>query len=68
MHWDGWHMGGWMGFWWLFIVLVLIALVWFAVIAPRRSDESPEQAVKRRYANGEIDRETYERTLSDLRR
>lgn len=71
MHWNGdWHMG-WMGLWWILIVPVLIALVWFALSAGRRRDgaqESPEQVLKRRYANGELDRETYERKLEELRK
>lgn len=38
MHWNGdWHMG-WMGLWWILIVPVLIALVWFALSAGRRRD------------------------------
>jgi putative membrane protein len=64
-------MGGWMGLWWILIIAAIAAVIGFAVVASRRggaSRASPEQALKRRYANGEIDRETYERTLSDLRR
>jgi len=71
MHWNGdWHMG-WMGLWWILIVPVLIAVVWFARSAALRNGNargSPEQALKRRYANGEMDRETYERMLDDLRK
>ena len=72
MHWNSdWHMG-WMGMWWILIVPVLIAVVWFAISAARRrSDgarESPEQVLKRRYASGEIDREAYERMLDELRK
>ncbi|MBZ0270903.1 SHOCT domain-containing protein [bacterium] len=32
----------------------------------RNGRETPEQIVKKRYAAGEIDRETYERMISDL--
>jgi putative membrane protein len=71
MPWNSdWHMG-WMGLWWILIVPVLIALVWFALSARRRRDgarESPEQVLKRRYANGELDGETYERKLEELRK
>ena len=36
MHWNGdWQMG-WMGLWWILIVPVLIAVVWFALSAARR--------------------------------
>ena len=68
---EGWHMGG-MWWWWIPILVVLGALVWFvASRAGGRRDpenESAEQALKRRYANGEIDRETYQSMLSDLRK
>ncbi len=71
MHWTGdWHMGG-MWLWWLLIILAALAIIWLAAISTRRSNdsapESPEQILKRRYAKGEIDRETYERSLADLR-
>lgn len=71
MHWyDNWHMGG-MWFWWILIIVVVAALIWFALASARRGPrpdaESPEQALKRRYANGEIDKETYERMLDDLK-
>lgn len=53
------------------IVIVLTLLV--AASAKRTSSssrsaptESPEQILKRRYAVGEIDRETYQRMLADL--
>lgn len=72
MHWNGdWHMG-WMGLWWILIIPVLIAVVWFAISAARRrsdgAPESPEQVLNRHYANGEIDNETYERKLEELRK
>lgn len=72
--WDG--PGGWMG-WWMpigmaFWLAVLVLLVWVASRAigghGQRTDDSPEQILKRRYARGEIEREEYERRLSDLRR
>jgi uncharacterized membrane protein len=69
MHWNAdWHMG-WMGLGWILIVPVLIAVVWFALSAARRNgstQKSPEEVLKGRYANGEIDRETHERMLEDL--
>lgn len=33
-----------------------------------RGEESPETILKRRYARGEVDREDYERRLTDLRK
>jgi len=70
MHWHDWHMGGWMGLWWILIIAAIVAVIWFATASRRGGGgrETPEQALKRRYADGEIDRETYERMLSDLRK
>lgn len=53
------------------LVVVLGALVVLGIWPERsanngRVGETPEQIVKRRYAAGEIDRETYERMLLDL--
>jgi putative membrane protein len=67
---------GWMGFWmvfgWIIGLAVLILLVWIVARAASgpsgRAEESPEQILKRRYARGEMDREDYERRLSDLRK
>lgn len=72
--WHGYgdHMGGmWLG-WIVGLGLVLI-LVWAIARAagtsgPVRSEDSPETIVKRRYARGELDRDAYERLLSDLRK
>ena len=73
VHWnDGWHMMGGMGVWWILILIVVGLVAWFIVTQSRRRDyptnETPEQVVKRRYANGEISREEYERILEDLRK
>lgn len=57
--------------WWIVGIVVLVWLVRLAtgsVGGPgARSEETPEQILKRRYANGEIDREQYQRQLEDLR-
>ena len=71
-YWDGgWHMG-WMWIWWVLGVLLVVAVVWIAVIAsrggPRPVGERPDDVLKRRYALGEIDRDTYERMLADLKK
>lgn len=69
MHWDGWWHIGWM---WLFWIAVIVAVVFLVrtVAAPARrpTAASPEEILKQRYAQGEIDQEEYERRLSDLRR
>ena len=58
----------------LFWVVVLAALVVLIVrVLPRLGAGAPpagraEEILKERYARGEIDRETYERMLIDIRR
>ena len=64
---------GMMVVWWLVGLAVLIVLVWAVVRAVGspgigRGEESPETILKRRYARGEVDREDYERRLTDLRK
>ena len=63
-------MGG-MGLVWILLLAALVAVVVIAGQRSRRGElnvgGSAEQTLKRRYASGEIDRETYERMLSDLR-
>ena len=71
MHGESWWPMGWMGFWWILVVLVIVAGVWYAVSVARQSDgkgASAEDILKRRYADGEFDRETYDRMLDDLRK
>ena len=71
--WSGYgaHMG-WMWLWWIVGVGLLALFVWAMAraAAPRSpgGEDSPEAVLKRRYARGELDREEYERTLSDLRK
>lgn len=62
---------GSMGIWWI-VGVALIALVAWALVRSSRgamngSSESPEQVLKRRYAGGEIDHETYQRMLTELK-
>jgi putative membrane protein len=66
----GWHMG-WMFLWWVLGLACVGLFVWVLVRAATptvREAESPELILKRRYAHGEIDRDEYERRLSDLRK
>jgi putative membrane protein len=72
--WPGYgdHMG-WMGVWWFVGLAVLLLLVWVVARAAGppgsgRTDESPETILKRRYARGDIDREEFDRRLTDLRK
>jgi putative membrane protein len=72
--WPGYgdHMG-WMGVWWVIGLAVLLLLVWVVARAAGppgsgRTDESPETILKRRYARGDIDREEFDRRLTDLRK
>lgn len=65
---GGWQMG-WMAMWWLLIPLVIVLMVLAlpkGLRGPSESTEPPERVLKRRYASGEIDRETYLRMLSDV--
>jgi putative membrane protein len=67
----GFH-SGWMWLWMVVPLVLLIIFVWLVVRATsnesRRSEETPEQILKRRYARGEIEREEYERRSTDLRK
>jgi putative membrane protein len=68
---DG-HMG-WMSIGWIFGLALIVALVWALLRASRRPGgtreprESAEDVLQRRYAKGEIDRDTYQRMLRDLK-
>lgn len=72
---TGWHdIGHMAGMWiWLTLALLLIVLnVWIVSRAMSRkrgsAGESAEERLKRRYAEGEIDKNEYETRLKDLRR
>ncbi len=74
MNWIG---GGHMGFMWIFWLVAIVGVVsviyWISkpgihVGKMQQSPEQPEQILKRRYANGEIDRIEYEKKLEDIRR
>lgn len=75
-HWEnGWHFG-WMWLWWVLVILAIVALVWLIarLVAgmrgpthPSEHYETPEETLRRRYAAGEIDRETFRRMRDDLR-
>jgi putative membrane protein len=72
------------GIWAILVILTLVAVLVVAVLAsvwlvrklregehgpiPSGASESAYEALRRRYANGEIDDEEYERRLAVLRR
>jgi putative membrane protein len=71
MFWDHGLGMGWMMVSWLVWLVIIVAVVWVATRAMSggtRLDESPESILKRRYARGDIEREEYERRLSDIRK
>jgi uncharacterized membrane protein len=61
---------GWMGLGWVAGAALIAAIAWMLVRSGRGSGggESPETTLKRRYAKGEVDQETYERMLAELRK
>jgi uncharacterized membrane protein len=70
MYWStGGHMGL-MGLWWIVGLAAIIAAAWFGAAGRRRRGEetSAEEKLKERYADGKIDRATFERMLADIRR
>jgi putative membrane protein len=71
MHGDGgWYMGG-MWFFWIIVILGVALAAWFLSSTAKKagtSGDSAEAILKQRYARGEIDRETYDRMLADLRK
>jgi putative membrane protein len=55
--------------WWLPILLVVAAVIWLLRGGPGRgARDSAEQALRERYARGEVDDETYRRMLAELHR
>jgi putative membrane protein len=65
----GWW-GGWgMMLWWLPILLVIAVVIWLLRGRPSGgARDSAEEALRERYARGEIDDETYRRMLAELHR
>lgn len=71
--WCGQHMGWWGGWMmmlgWLIVLLAIGVVAWLLL---RRTGGSAgdraEDALRERYARGEIDDETYRRMLAELRR
>ncbi|MEX2467048.1 MAG: SHOCT domain-containing protein [Gemmatimonadota bacterium] len=76
----GQHMGGWggwgMGFGWLLILVILALVVWAVVRATTSgragsggsSRNGAEELLREQYARGEIDEDTFHRRRDELRR
>lgn len=67
---GGWGMG-WMSIGWILGLAVIAFAIWAVLRSVRPRDgagASPEEILKQRYARGEIDRDTYQRMLTDLKR
>lgn len=67
MHWtENWHTG----FMWVLLAVLLmgalLAILRLLASAASRRMESPQEILRRRYAAGEIDEETYEHMLEQL--
>lgn len=61
--------GGWMMFLWLFLIIALIIIAVKALFNSTKqnsNNESPIEVLKRRYANGEIDKEEFEERKKEL--
>lgn len=74
MHWNH-EMMGWAGsfgmiFFWIILIVVVIILVRMFMIKTNGSPdhkETPLEILKRRYANGEINKEEYDEKRKDLK-
>jgi uncharacterized membrane protein len=69
MHfWDmGWQHEAMASGWFLIaLVAVIVVFIWRGGVTRTPAPESPKDIVKRRYAAGEIDQQTYERMLDEL--
>ena len=63
----GWGMPFSGLFFWILIIVGLVFLIrWIAGVKQAGNQENPLTILKRRYASGEIDRDTYERIKKDL--
>ena len=66
--WHGFGGGGM----WIFWILIIVALLWFAIFASRRESgpatrqRSAREILQERYARGEIERDEFEQKKKDL--
>jgi putative membrane protein len=69
MHFDGWGFFGMHVFWWLFWIVLILALFGLFEPVPRRKvRETPLQVLQRRYAAGELSTQEYEERKARLER
>ncbi len=66
MGWGPWGVFIMTLFWLALLVLVIVAIVYLVSRITGRSQESPIEILKKRYARGEIDKEEFERMKKDL--
>ena len=72
MHWY-WGYGhmAWMGVWWVLAAAAFGFVLWVMLASARGSTngrtDSPERIAKKRYAQGEIDSDTFQKIIHDLR-
>ena len=68
---NGLYFGG-MWLWWIVFIAIAAGVIWSVRQVSMRSgntpSESPEQILKRRYANGEIDDNQYEHMLAHIKK
>lgn len=61
--------GGWMMFFWWFLIIALVIIVVRSLMYTnqnRQSNETPMDILKRRYADGDIDEEEFNRRKKEL--
>lgn len=71
MAYDGWGFMGFHFFWWLIGIAVIVGFVLWVARAAGQAPRSPQtalEALQRRYANGEITTEEYEKRRGVLER
>jgi uncharacterized membrane protein len=61
----------WMGVWWVLGAAAFAFVLWVMLASARGSTngrtDSPERIAKKRYAQGEIDSDTFQKIIHDLR-